>query len=391
MARLKLCSDHVLTRAFSCRQDTEAARPVYLDDEPVEEVDVTEDDMRNPDMLAALQGLGWHSETETSPPTRAPPAKVEGTKVLPEKGIQLKPQTSNNNLVGGRTRAPEMVLMDVDWSKPSGDAKKAGKNAVVERTHKEEISQKNGKEEDEDNPFEGEYGEIGTLVDIAPPLLEYPGPKASAPQKPQSHWRVGFLDLLSGDLWNSNQNEEVKNISSMAQATEGVQAIPKNEEDEEVEEALTPELMSTLKGFGLASEPPSMKRTETSTRKNEVKKEPVALPPPPPVTHKKPTRPPPGLPTSKPVEDVQSKGDSSSGSSASENPTRQGIASTPQHKPSLQQEILAHKRKALALKRDGKAAEALEELRQAKLLERQLGEHGLVESTRPAGTVSLTG
>ncbi|KAL3828383.1 hypothetical protein ACJIZ3_017185 [Penstemon smallii] len=36
---------------------------------------------------------------------------------------------------------------------------------------------------------------------------------------------------------------------------------------------------------------------------------------------------------------------------------------------SLQQEILAHKRKALALKREGKLAEAKEELRQAKLLE----------------------
>ncbi|WKA06650.1 hypothetical protein VitviT2T_024543 [Vitis vinifera] len=44
------------------------------------------------------------------------------------------------------------------------------------------------------------------------------------------------------------------------------------------------------------------------------------------------------------------------------------------NKSSLQQEILAHKRKAISLKREGKLAEAHEELRQAKLLEKNLEE-----------------
>ena len=44
------------------------------------------------------------------------------------------------------------------------------------------------------------------------------------------------------------------------------------------------------------------------------------------------------------------------------------------NKSSLQQEILAHKRKAVSLKREGKLAEAHEELRQAKLLEKNLEE-----------------
>ena len=39
----------------------------------------------------------------------------------------------------------------------------------------------------------------------------------------------------------------------------------------------------------------------------------------------------------------------------------------------MQEEILSHKRKALALKRDGKLAEAREQLRLAKLLEREEG------------------
>lgn len=44
------------------------------------------------------------------------------------------------------------------------------------------------------------------------------------------------------------------------------------------------------------------------------------------------------------------------------------------HENSLQQDILAHKRRALALKREGKLAEAKEELRQAKLLEKSMEE-----------------
>ncbi|XVF87633.1 hypothetical protein PTKIN_Ptkin18bG0135800 [Pterospermum kingtungense] len=43
---------------------------------------------------------------------------------------------------------------------------------------------------------------------------------------------------------------------------------------------------------------------------------------------------------------------------------------------SLRQEVLSHKKKALALKREGKLAEAREELRQAKLLEKSLAEDG---------------
>ncbi|KAF3666799.1 hypothetical protein FXO38_08936 [Capsicum annuum] len=55
---------------------------------------------------------------------------------------------------------------------------------------------------------------------------------------------------------------------------------------------------------------------------------------------------------------------------------------------SLRQDILAHKRKAVALKREGKVAEAKEELRQAKLLEKRLEEEktlGTSSSTVSAG------
>ncbi|XP_073268576.1 uncharacterized protein [Populus alba] len=57
----------------------------------------------------------------------------------------------------------------------------------------------------------------------------------------------------------------------------------------------------------------------------------------------------------------------------------QGLVS--QNKISLQQEVLARKRKAVALKREGKLGEAREELRQAKLLEKSLE----VETHEPVG------
>ncbi|KAL5976107.1 hypothetical protein ACLOJK_020437 [Asimina triloba] len=50
-------------------------------------------------------------------------------------------------------------------------------------------------------------------------------------------------------------------------------------------------------------------------------------------------------------------------------------AGTRSDRTSLQQEVLAHKKNALALKREGKLSEAREELRQAKLLEKSLEEN----------------
>ncbi|KAK2644279.1 hypothetical protein Ddye_019474 [Dipteronia dyeriana] len=58
-------------------------------------------------------------------------------------------------------------------------------------------------------------------------------------------------------------------------------------------------------------------------------------------------------------------------------------ASTSENQTSLRQEVLVHKRKALALKREGKLIEALEELRRAKLLEKTLEEDNIETKTSP--------
>ncbi|KAK3188184.1 hypothetical protein Dsin_027745 [Dipteronia sinensis] len=58
-------------------------------------------------------------------------------------------------------------------------------------------------------------------------------------------------------------------------------------------------------------------------------------------------------------------------------------ASTSENQTSQRQEVLAHKRKALALKREGKLIEAREELRRAKLLEKTLEEDNIEMKTSP--------
>lgn len=57
---------------------------------------------------------------------------------------------------------------------------------------------------------------------------------------------------------------------------------------------------------------------------------------------------------------------------------------------SLGQEILAHKRKAVALKREGKVTEARDELRQAKLLEKRLEDGSMQPNTASTSNVSNT-
>lgn len=168
-------------------------------------------------------------------------------------------------------------ILEFDWGVPY--AKRADRE-----TGKKGVSKEQGplKEKEEDT-FEGEYGEIGQTLDVVPPLL---GAKDSAtpPQQQRSSWRFGFIDLLSGDLSNSNASQE---------------------------------------------QPLAIKESEAKI-----------LPPPPHVSSKSSERPPADTTTSKPT-------------------------------ASLQQEILALKRKALALKREGKTGEAREELRKAKLLEKK--------------------
>lgn len=245
-----------LIQLRSFRQDPEPSRPIYLDDEPVDEVEVTEDDMQDPALLAALAGLGLIGDKEGIGPSKSIPVLESSGKNEPAGGsanaLGIQARTGN----GGEKMEK---LLDFDWGIPHGFAKKTGKETGTKGVNKEQAVKSSLKEKEE-NPFEGEYGEIGQALDLVPPLF---GPKDGQTKR---------------------------------------------------------------------------------------------LPPFPQVSPRPSERPPAGnTPTTKPT-----------GATVNVQPVT----------PSLQQEILALKRKALALKREGKAGEAREELRKAKLLERQSDQQG---------------
>lgn len=279
----------------SFRQDPEPSRPVYLDDELVDEVEVTDDDMQDPAMLAALAGLGLLGDKKGAGPSKSTPV-LESSSTTGKK----EPAGGSANSLGTQAQTGEKMekLLEFDWGVPHGHAKKTGKETDTKGVKKEQVVKRSAKEEEE-NPFDGEYGEIGQTLDLVPPLL---GPKDSAaPSQQRNSWHSGIMDLLSGDRSNSNASKE-----------------------------------------------------QTLATKDSQSK---LLPPFPQVTTKPPERPPPGTPSTKPT-------------------VADATVNVQPATPSLQQEILALKRKALALKREGKAGEAREELRKAKLLERQTVQQG---------------
>jgi len=266
-----------LTLLLLHRQDPEPSRPIYLDDEPVDEVEVTEDDMQDPALLAALAGLGLLGDKEGRGPSKSTPT----TGKMEPAGGSANPLVVQAQTGKGGTKMES--LLEFDWGIPHGHAKKTVRETgTTKGVNNKEQGVKSSMEE---NPFEGEYGEIGQTLDLVPPLLGQKG--SDAPSQQRNSWN--FMDLLSGESSNSGASKEQTKDSHS----------------------------KILSPLPLVSPKPS----------------------------KRPTAP--------------------------TKPTTNATAKVQPATPSLQQEILALKRKALALKREGKIGEAREELRKAKLLERQ--------------------
>jgi hypothetical protein len=367
------------------RLQDHAALPLFLD----EEVDVTDDDMQDPELLAALQGLGWQGEQETSPASK-PPRPQEKTLLHPDLATAEQPesvgQAPRPEIKSVVTQAKQTVLeknpkvtagkgemkidenlMQFDWDAPMWQVKKRGEAVPAKKHIKKE----------EENPFEGEYGEIGMAVGLEP---EHAAPKVkAAAQKPHHFWHTEFMDLLSGDNWNPNQAAEGHTVmEELPQQKKPANQIDNDDDDADavVEDIFDPDLMSALQGFGIG--PPhsggsnAMKMVATkglrdskldSSQNTPSKVESS------PTTVKMPGWAPPQTPSSSyHSEDVRAERKTSSANIGTEKSSRTS-------KESLSQEILSHKRKALALKREGKQVEAREELRQAKLLEKQLDDH----------------
>ncbi|CAK9266769.1 unnamed protein product [Sphagnum jensenii] len=370
-------------REVASRLQDHAALPLFLD----EEVDVTDDDMQDPELLAALQGLGWQGEQETSPaskhaipqertllhPDLATAEQSESVRQAPRPEIksvvtQAKGTVMEKNpkVTAGKGEM-KIDVMQFDWGAPMWQVKKRGEAVPAKKHVKKE----------EENPFKGEYGEIGMAVGLEP---EHAAPKVkAAAQKPHHFWRTEFMDLLSGDKWNPNQAAEGHTVmEELPQQKKPANQIDNDDNDEDavVEDIFDPDLMSALQGLGIG--PPqsgasnAMKMVATKGMRDSKLDSSQNMPSKvesSPTTVKMPEWAPPQTPSSSyHSEDVKAERKTSSANIGREK-------SSGTSKESLPQEILSHKRKALALKREGKQVEAREELRQAKLLEKQLDDH----------------
>jgi len=192
---INLCSlCRIYTVASSFRQEPEPTRPIYLDDEPVDEVEVTEDDMQDPAMLAALAALGLIGEG-TGPSKSTPTTGKKDPAGVNSNSLGVQAQTGK----GGEKMES---LLEFDWGIPHGHAKKTGNETgnlkgVDNKKHVVKSSM-------EENPFEGEYGEIGQTLDLVPPLLGQKDTAAPSQQRHSGH----LIELLSGDHSKSNASQE---------------------------------------------------------------------------------------------------------------------------------------------------------------------------------------
>lgn len=357
-----------------CREDSREARPVYIDDEPVDEEDVTEDDMQDPELLAALAGMGWQGEAEvsTKPTTvrdNIPTTLLEDpVQSLVQSNAQVnslaKTTTASSAKAGtGKHEIKNSSLLEFDWGDPAWHVKKTGKDIAIKNLRSKGASK--SPQEDDENPFEGEYGELGQAVGLAPPLMDLGSEQApAAPAKQQQNWHRGLFDLLSGDHFNVNENKEQTVVEKAKPKNKSTHNHTDVMSDKNMKGAVNPEVVTAMEGS-------SKKIISTSTGQSQVKESGSGQT----TIHKKPDRPPPSVPSSKRAEVT---------------PSREKF-STVQESPNTQQEILALKRKALVLKREGKAGEAREELRKAKLLERQLEQQGSQGASTPVNVLPVTG
>ena len=357
------------------REDSREARPVYLDDEPVDEEDVTEDDMQDPELLAALAGMGWQGEAEVS--TKPTTVRDNISTTLLQEPVQslLQSNAQSGSLAKsttassaraetGKHKVKNNSLLEFDWGDPAWHVKKTGKDTATKNPSTKGAS-KSPKEEDEENPFEGEYGELGQAVGLPPPLMDLGSEQApAAPAQQQQNWHRGLFDLLSGDHFNVNANKEQAAVGKVKPKSTSTHNHTDIMGDKNVKDAVDPEVVTAMEGS-------SKKKVATSTGQSQVKESGSGQP----TIHKKPDRPPPSVPSSKRAELTPS----------------QEKVSAVQESPNTQQEILALKRKALVLKREGKAGEAREELRKAKLLERQLEQQGSQGVSTSVNALPATG
>lgn len=352
----------------------------YEDDE-----EVTDADMQDPEMLEALKGFGWKPEPDAKEVNKFSKSSSSALPALArlDNNVSLKSVLDSG-------RMPEATPKEVgrfDTSR-SGSRKYENPPYVKEPTvdvapdpiwqsilnsSSRNLNERNESVKSESHVKEVQRGtsfrtNMGPPVDATAPFFDHPTSDTSGNRKSS---RQGSLDLLSGETWSAPTKE-----------------VPVESDSDEDEDLFDPDMLAALQSIGMA--PPSMKTGKRPQAESSVAKQPI------PIVSVKDEFPAPSakgdrremVGNSSPM--FEAKVDNvASGSPSLSRPTVNSearisearaeaaapIAGPPPPKAEtsdLQDEIKMRKRKAVAYKREGKLSEAREELKQAKLLEKQL-------------------
>ncbi|KAJ0099226.1 hypothetical protein Patl1_20503 [Pistacia atlantica] len=329
------------------------------------EDDVTDQDMNDPTYLSILSNLGWNDEDNGSSSQQLQPSNLKRSKgEIQRELLNLKRKALALRRKGETEEAEELLkmakvleaqmeeleapkenLLDASKNKKSGSFESL-KNHDTQENLVHEVGVNTGSApvavDSNDNAVESSplvksnhrlLGEVGPTGETD--VTGYKGAAEGTTFIPLTSQSLNSMDLLIGNNWTSSQiaagkPEDKRNlgseISSLARSSVQMDSSSKLHEN-----------------LGSKNDVQNDKREVVQANEN-------------PLIHEA----------------------NSVHVSASQN-----------NQTSLRQEVLARKRKAIALKREGKSAEAREELRQAKLLEKKLEDDSIQPKSSPPD-VSVT-
>ncbi|KAG6551622.1 hypothetical protein Mapa_006701 [Marchantia paleacea] len=354
--------------------------PAAIAYEYEEHEEVTDADMQDPEMLETLKGFGWKAEPDAKVVNNSSKSSSSALPALArlDNNVSLKTVLDSG-------RMPEATPKEVgrfDTSR-GGSRKYENPPYVKEPTvdavpdpiwqsilnsSSRKLNECNESGKSDSHVKELQRGtsfrtNIGLPVNATAPFFDHPTSDTSGNRKSS---RQGSLDLLSGETWSSPTKE-----------------VPVESDSDEDEDLFDPDMLAALQSIGMA--PPSMKTGKRPQAESSVAKQPISrvsvkdeFPAPPAKDDRRET-----VGNSSPmfeakVESVASGSPSLSrptviSEARAETTAPTAVPAPPKAETSdLQDEIKMRKRKAVAFKREGKLSEAREELKQAKLLEKQL-------------------
>ncbi|KAL3677091.1 hypothetical protein R1sor_027039 [Riccia sorocarpa] len=389
-------------KGVSAKQPVDLSLPSFLMDDDDDNVDVTDDDVHDPSIVAALRDMGWEEEAAAmershAPSSSGPEALHIAATVATEASLQSeilkykrealalkregKIAEAKSRLQEAKTLEQRLATLRSQPPVPLPPAPKSTKRNAKPSTQLslEDILEDNDDpvdvdEDDEKDPeilaalramgYQEDETALPELTDVRPSpqerkklqdeilavkrsalALKKNGRIAEAKEElRQAKVLEQRLEKLTAELEADGLPKPITIGSKFGKPTQ-LPALPLSQtgfvsEDEEEETEVSaedfkdPELVAALKSVGWQEED-----TFVEDKQPEPEQEPES--PPPPVIPYKPV---------------------------------QYSAKDRQRKLQLQKDLLSHKRKALTLKREGKAEEAKAELKLAKALEKEMEE-----------------